>query len=174
MEDDGTGYVKKILPLALLLVLITLFFTYAWYLHPAPASDCSKPYIYPICSRAVTPDIQPAAPLWQQFLGTVFAGILAVLIIYAGYHASVIEQANIITTFTPVNKQNPTANASQNSSSGITTNPVSIPVQPSAAQPTPSIPKSTTTIDAAPSIQSPTPTTPAAKPSEGIDLQRLM
>lgn len=68
------------------------------YTHPMPESDCSRPLDYPLCERADTPSPNPPPSITWVFLGTIGTAILAVLLLWIGYHASVIRQAEIVSS----------------------------------------------------------------------------
>lgn len=68
------------------------------YAHPMPESDCSRPFDYPLCERAHIPANDPAPSIAWVFLGTIGTVVLAIILLWIGYHASVIRQTEIVSS----------------------------------------------------------------------------
>jgi hypothetical protein len=95
--DDAERLVGWLSVGILALLLIVLSLTIDQYQHPMPSKDCSKSFIYPICARAYVPESIPPASTIAVYLSILLVIILAILVIYASYHACVIEQKQLIT-----------------------------------------------------------------------------
>jgi hypothetical protein len=96
MSDDATRYMWYTAGLILAALAITLAFTLESYRHERPAVEC-KPYIYPICMRAQAPT--PLAPpsAISMYLSIIGTAVLVIILVYASFHATVTEQAHIVT-----------------------------------------------------------------------------
>jgi hypothetical protein len=106
-------------------LLLVLSITLSEYQHPPLQKEC-KPYLYPICYRANEPvPLAPASPV-AVYLSVIATAALAIILVYAGYHATVLEQANLIT---------PTANIGKTPAAPATTPPASPDVTPPTAKP---------------------------------------
>jgi len=104
VTDEASKMVKWMIPAMAVILLVVLSFAVQYYYHPMPAQDCSKPYDYPICSRASLPAMHAQPSSIMVFLSVVLFIVIAVIAIYAGYHATVIEQATIITPTATIGK----------------------------------------------------------------------
>jgi hypothetical protein len=102
--DEASKMLKWLIPVMGVLLLLVLAFMLESYMHPMPEQDCSKSYDYPICVRAEDPSLHEAPSTIALFLGIVFAVVLAIVLCYAGYHASVVEQTAIITPTANIGK----------------------------------------------------------------------
>lgn len=81
------------------------------YSHPMPDKDCSKAFIYPICSRSYVPATATPPTTVAVYLSVLLAIILVIILIYISYHASVIEQKQLVTGIVQVTP--PTAQPTQ-------------------------------------------------------------
>ena len=157
----------------------------ASYEHPTRAADCTAIQQYAAtCSRAVAP---PPTPPWggiPLYLGTLAAAILAVLLVEAGWRASVTRQEAIVTAF--ANSANAQASSA---AAGKAATPLAAPApvaSPPAAAPLAPARKSATAHPVAgedpDALRRPAPTTihantltpamvkaPTAAPRSGVD-----
>ncbi len=93
-------YATLILALVALALIGTAFLARDMYVHPTPPSDCSGAEDYvATCVRATAPS--PAAPPSDiaLYLGTLGTAVVAVILVHAGWSASVTKQAEIVSTF---------------------------------------------------------------------------
>jgi hypothetical protein len=93
--DEADRYLKRLIPVMVVILIAVFAFTYTRYLHPMPEEDCSAPYDYAVCERAYEPGVKPQASLPIIFLSAVGVAVLAILLTFFSYHASVIEQQEI-------------------------------------------------------------------------------
>jgi hypothetical protein len=151
--DEGERFMWLMALIIVVALLFTLSFTSSQYTHGDLEAEC-RPNIYPICFRASEPAaIPPASPV-AVFVSIAATGVLALILLYAGYHASVTKQANLIVATADVKKDK------ADDKPAIIT-PVVQPkaaVQPQAVQITPQSTHAITKIPA-----------PSAKPSKGVD-----
>ncbi len=101
IRDEQRAQNRYTLLLALLLTAalgITAVLTWEQYVHPMPASDCSRPLDYPMCERAAVPPGFSEPSDSAYFIGTIITAILAIVLIWVGYHASVVRQAELVTS----------------------------------------------------------------------------
>jgi hypothetical protein len=129
-EQQQNRMVLVIGILAVIIALATLAFAYDSYVHKKTAVDCSKPFDYAVCKRAVLPSLTQVPGTIMTFLAVICTVILAILLVYVGYHASVVEQANIITA--QVNVQKPPVQAPAAVQQGASTVRPAAPAQPGA------------------------------------------
>lgn len=96
-QREQSRFVRR---LALVLIVVLAFVALAareQYVHPQPEEECSSPYDYPLCRRAEAPDPLATPSAVSLYLGTVLMAVLAAVLVWAGWHASVTSQAEIIT-----------------------------------------------------------------------------
>ena len=103
MTDENrrqSQYSWRLLAIIALTLLATAYVTQDLYAHPTRPSDCDATVDYAAtCARATAPT--PASPpdLIVIYLGTLGAALLAVLLVQAGWSASVTRQVEIVTAF---------------------------------------------------------------------------
>lgn len=139
--DEGERFMWWTALLIVIALLFTLSLTSSQYTHGDIAEEC-RPNIYPICFRATDPaPLAPASPV-AVFFSLAGTGVLAVILLYAAYHASVMKQANLIVATADIKK------TEVKTPSPVETKPV---ITPSP-------------------IETPIVAKPSAKPKKGIDL----
>ncbi|MDD9953352.1 MAG: hypothetical protein OXR66_03385 [Candidatus Woesearchaeota archaeon] len=74
----------------------TYFMTIDQYTHEPIPEDCTKPYEYPMCERAVQPDPLPPPSSSAFLLGTAFMVFASILFVCFAFMASVTEQKNLV------------------------------------------------------------------------------
>lgn len=129
MIDEQQRQVRFAIILAVMLLAGTLF-VYSWkseqYAHPMPEKDCSQPYEYPMCRRAVQPAPQPEPTAQQERKGLIITGLLGIVLIALSHAASVTKQEHLnITGQRPVAPSKPAAEPQRAWAGGQT--PASIP-----------------------------------------------
>lgn len=143
--------VRKLIPLAALIIIAVLWYSVAYYAHPMPAKDCSAPYDYPICRRAVTPETAQQPSSGAQLASVVLVAVLAIVLAVMSYHASVTQQVALVTSAAGIAKT--VAQPSQPANAEAT------PAKQAASKPQ----KQTTALVAM----------PKRPPSSGVDLSLL-
>jgi hypothetical protein len=169
--DEASKMLKWLIPVMAILLLIVLALSLGAYTHPMPEQDCSKPYDYPICWRAGMPELYTPPSTPMVFLSMVIVAIVAIILGYVGYHATVIEQATIITPTATIGK--PTGMTAASSAPAPT--PLASPsgITPTSPSPTPTPQTSASAPTNVPSKSTPTSQNPVATPAKHLELPIL-
>lgn len=101
IKDEATRFTWLFGIIIAAALIVTVAATLPQYTHAPLEKECA-PFIYPICARAVDPEPLAPAGLIPIYLSITGTAILALILLYASYHASVIRQADLIApTVTP-------------------------------------------------------------------------
>jgi hypothetical protein len=94
--DPAVTFMWRTAIVIAVLLIVGLMATFEVYRQERYAKTCAEPHLYPICERANVPQADPPASTTAIFLSAVLMATLAILLAYASWHASVIEQAHLI------------------------------------------------------------------------------
>jgi len=93
-------YATLILALVALALIGTAYATRDMYAHPTPPSDCTGALEYVgTCVRASAPSPTPPPSNVSLYLGTLATAIFAIILVEAGWRASVTTQKDIVSAF---------------------------------------------------------------------------
>jgi hypothetical protein len=107
MDEEAVHLLKRVILVAVIVLLVTLAIYFPRYQHPMPEKDCSQPYDYPMCRRAVDPLPNPPASTLAVIMSVAIMLVLAVVLVIAAYRASVVEQTAIVTAMASAKEEKP-------------------------------------------------------------------